>query len=105
MITNLTNITDDTYPVYPVGDDPRQYNLTGKEPVYVTDSLQPLDRPNTLLDQSDSISDDSNSLTSISDNTTLLNLIDCILYYTDKKSLSTIEVTKVLNKILTLLVG
>lgn len=104
MITDITNITDDSYPVYPVGDDPRQYNLTGKNPVYITDSLQPLDQSNTMLDQSDSISDDSNSLTSVSDNSTLLNLIDCILYYTDKKSLSTIEATKVLNRILTLLV-
>lgn len=105
MITNLTNITDETYPVHPIGDDPRQYNITGENPVYITDSLQPLDRSNTVLDQSDFISDDSDSLTSISDNTTLLNLIDCILYYTDKKSLSTIEATKVLNKILTMLVG
>ena len=94
MITDITKITDDTYPVYPVGDDPRQYNLTGEKPVYTTDSLQPLDQSNTLLDQSDSLPD----------STTLLNLIDCILYYTDKKSLSTIEATKVLNKILTLLV-
>lgn len=97
----ITDITDN---IRSLGDDPRQYNLTEKNPVYITDSLQPLDQSNTMLDQSDSISDDSDSLTSVSDNSTLLNLIDCILYYTDKKSLSTIEATKVLNKILTLLV-
>ena len=87
----ITDITDN---IRSLGDDPRQYKLTEKNPVYITDSLQPLDQSNTMLDQSDSLPD----------NTTLLNLIDCILYYTDKKSLSTIEATKVLNKILTLLV-
>lgn len=97
----ITDITDN---IRSLGDDSRQYVIHEGNPVYITDSLQPLDQSNTMLDQSDSISDDSDSLTSVSDNTTLLNLIDCILYYTDKKSLSTIEATKILNKILTLLV-